>query len=142
MVGRQHQRETVHRKVQVGNVKKYPTQSTAHAAGDALRLTINDRCDHRILGRISGSGQRASGSHRPARNTGVKLQGMEITLETLHKFCQRYAQGGVSFVDSKGATRILKDEEPDAWEPAEKADQFRCLGKGLQQRRVRSADGI
>ena len=35
----------VHRKVQVGDVKKYPTESAAHAAADALRLTINNRCD-------------------------------------------------------------------------------------------------
>ena len=54
---------------------------------------------------------------------------MEITLETLRKFCQRYAQGDVSFMDSKGTTRILKDGERDAWELAEKADQFRYLGK-------------
>jgi len=54
---------------------------------------------------------------------------MEITLETLHKFCRRYAQGDVGFVDSKRTTRILKDGEPNAWELAEKADQFRYLGK-------------
>jgi len=54
---------------------------------------------------------------------------MEITLETLHKFCQQYAQGEVSFLDSKGTTRILKDGEPDVWDLAEKADQFRYLGK-------------
>jgi type IV secretory pathway TrbD component len=35
----------------VGDVKKYPTESAAHAAADALRLTINNRCDHRNLRR-------------------------------------------------------------------------------------------
>src|SRR6266496_6120104 len=43
----------VHRKVQVGDVKKYPTESAAHAAADALRLTINNRCDHRNLRRTT-----------------------------------------------------------------------------------------
>jgi hypothetical protein len=37
----------LHRKIQVGDVKKYPTESAAHAAADALRLTINHRCAHR-----------------------------------------------------------------------------------------------
>jgi hypothetical protein len=54
---------------------------------------------------------------------------MEITLGSLHKFCQQYAQGEVSFLDSKGTTRRLKDGEPDVWELAEKADQFFYLGK-------------
>jgi hypothetical protein len=53
---------------------------------------------------------------------------MEITLETLRKFCQHYAQGDVSFLDSKGTTRILKSGEPDLWDLAEKADQFFYLG--------------
>jgi hypothetical protein len=39
----------VHRKAQVGDVKKYPTESAAHAAADALRLTINNQCAHRSL---------------------------------------------------------------------------------------------
>ena len=39
----------VHRKAQVGDVKKYPTESAAHSAADALRLTINNRCEHRNL---------------------------------------------------------------------------------------------
>ena len=43
----------VHRKVQVGDVKKYPTESAAHATADALRLTINNRCDHRNLRRTT-----------------------------------------------------------------------------------------
>ena len=36
-----------HRKVQIGDVKKYPTESQAQAAADALRLTINLRSAHR-----------------------------------------------------------------------------------------------
>lgn len=43
----------VHRKAQVGDVKKYPTESAAHAAADALRLTINNRCAHRSLHRTT-----------------------------------------------------------------------------------------
>ena len=43
----------VHRKVQVGDVRKYPTESAAHAAADALRLTINNHCDHRNLRRTA-----------------------------------------------------------------------------------------
>ena len=39
----------VHRKAQVGDVKKYPTESAAQSAADALRLTINNRCEHRNL---------------------------------------------------------------------------------------------
>ena len=53
MVGRRHQRELVHRKAQVGDVKKYPTESAAHSAADALRLTINNRCEHRNLRRTT-----------------------------------------------------------------------------------------
>src|SRR6516162_8927831 len=37
----------LHRKVQVGDVLRYRTQSAAQAAADALRLTINSRCEHR-----------------------------------------------------------------------------------------------
>ncbi len=33
--------------------KKYPTESAAHAAADALRLTINNRCEHRNLRRTT-----------------------------------------------------------------------------------------
>lgn len=36
-----------HRKVQIGDVKQYPTESQAQAAADALRLTINLRAAHR-----------------------------------------------------------------------------------------------
>ena len=43
----------LHRKVQVGDVKKYPTESAAHAAADALRLTINNRFEHRNLRRTT-----------------------------------------------------------------------------------------
>ncbi len=44
---------TLHRKIQVGDVKKYPTESAVHAAADALRLTINNRCEHRNLRRTT-----------------------------------------------------------------------------------------
>jgi hypothetical protein len=43
----------VHRKAQVGDVKKYPTESAAHSAADALRLTINNRCEHKNLRRTT-----------------------------------------------------------------------------------------
>src|SRR5215467_488353 len=43
----------VHRKAQVGDLKKYPTESAAHSAADALRLTINNRCEHRNLRRTT-----------------------------------------------------------------------------------------
>jgi len=43
----------VHRKVQVGDIKKYPTESAAHAAAEALRLTINNGCAHRSLRRTT-----------------------------------------------------------------------------------------
>ena len=43
----------VHRQAQVGDVKKYPTESAAHAAADALRLTINNQCAHRSLRRTT-----------------------------------------------------------------------------------------
>src|SRR6202034_886596 len=43
----------MHRKAQVGDVKKYPTESAAHSAADALRLMINNRCEHRNLRRTT-----------------------------------------------------------------------------------------
>src|SRR6516225_9945293 len=43
----------LHRKVQVGDVLRYRTQSAAQAAADALRLTINSRCEHRNLRRTT-----------------------------------------------------------------------------------------
>ncbi len=43
----------VHRKARVGDVKTYPSESAAHSAADALRLTINNRCDHRNLQRTT-----------------------------------------------------------------------------------------
>jgi hypothetical protein len=43
----------VHRKAQVGDVRKYPTESAAHSAADALRLTINNRREHRNLRRTT-----------------------------------------------------------------------------------------
>ena len=43
----------VHRKIRVGDVKQYPTESAVHAAADALRLTINNRCEHRNLRRTT-----------------------------------------------------------------------------------------
>ena len=43
----------LHRKIQVGDVKKYPTESAVHAAADALRLTINNRCEHQNLRRTT-----------------------------------------------------------------------------------------
>jgi integrase len=43
----------LHRKVQVGDIKKYPTESAAHAAAEALRLTINNGCAHRSLRRTT-----------------------------------------------------------------------------------------
>jgi integrase len=42
-----------HRKIQVGDVKQYPTESAVQAAADALRLTINNRCEHRSLRRTT-----------------------------------------------------------------------------------------
>lgn len=39
----------VHRKAQVEDVEKYPTESAAQAAADALRLTVNNGCTHRSL---------------------------------------------------------------------------------------------
>ena len=45
----------MHRKAQVGDVKKYPTESAAHAAADALRLTINNQCAHRSLRRTTNN---------------------------------------------------------------------------------------
>lgn len=55
-------------------------------------------------------------------------EAMEITFETLNKFCRQYAQGPVSVVDSTGATRVLKGGERDVWDLAEKADLFLYLG--------------
>lgn len=43
----------VHRKAQVGDVEKYPTESAAQAAADALRLTVNNGCMHRSLRRTT-----------------------------------------------------------------------------------------
>ncbi len=43
----------LHRKIRVGDVKKYPTESAVHAAADALRLTINNRCEHQNLRRTT-----------------------------------------------------------------------------------------
>jgi integrase len=43
----------VHRKLRIGDVETYPTESAAHAAADALRLTINNRCNHRSLQRTT-----------------------------------------------------------------------------------------
>jgi len=43
----------VHRKVRAGDIKKYPTESAAHAAAEALRLTINNGCAHRSLRRTT-----------------------------------------------------------------------------------------
>ena len=34
-------------------METYPSESAAHAAADALRLTINNRCNHRSLQRIT-----------------------------------------------------------------------------------------
>jgi hypothetical protein len=43
----------VHRKAQVGDIKKYPTESAAQGAADALRLTIDNQCAHRSLRRTT-----------------------------------------------------------------------------------------
>jgi len=43
----------VHRKIQVGDIKKHPTESSVHAVADALRLTINNRCAQRSLQRTT-----------------------------------------------------------------------------------------
>ena len=43
----------VHRKLRIGDVETYPSESAAHAAADALRLTINNRCNHRSLQRTT-----------------------------------------------------------------------------------------
>jgi len=39
----------VRRKLQVGTVERYSTQSSAQAAADSIRLTINNRSTHKIL---------------------------------------------------------------------------------------------
>jgi len=43
----------LHRKLRIGDVETYPSESAAHAAADALRLTINNRCNHRSLQRTT-----------------------------------------------------------------------------------------
>ena len=43
----------VHRKLRIGDVETYPSESAAHAAADALRLTVNNRCNHRSLQRTT-----------------------------------------------------------------------------------------
>ena len=43
----------VHRKLRIGDVETYPNESAAHAAADALRLTINNRCNHTSLQRTT-----------------------------------------------------------------------------------------
>ena len=55
--------------------------------------------------------------------------GMDINLETLRKFAGQHGQGPITFVDSTGTTRKLKDGQPDVWELAMKANQFWYLGK-------------
>jgi integrase len=42
-----------HRKLRIGDVETYPSESAAHAAADALRLTINNRCNHKSLQRTT-----------------------------------------------------------------------------------------
>ncbi len=53
VVGRRHRRKIVHRKLRIGDVETYPSESVAHAAADALRLTINNRCNHGSLQRTT-----------------------------------------------------------------------------------------
>ncbi len=43
----------LHRKQQIGDVETYPSESAAQAAADALRLTINNQCQHRNLKRTT-----------------------------------------------------------------------------------------
>ena len=43
----------LHRKLRIGDVETYPSESAAHAAADALRLTINNRCNHKSLRRTT-----------------------------------------------------------------------------------------
>lgn len=43
----------LHRKLQIGDVETYPSESAAHAAADALRLTINNGCKHKSLQRAT-----------------------------------------------------------------------------------------
>lgn len=45
--------KTVHRKVQVGTLERYRSESTAMAAADALRLTINNHSKRRSLQRTT-----------------------------------------------------------------------------------------
>jgi integrase len=43
----------LHRKLQIGDVETYPSESAAHAAADALRLTINNGSKHKSLQRTT-----------------------------------------------------------------------------------------
>ena len=43
----------LHRKLQIGDVETYPNESAAHAAADALRLTINTGSKHKSLQRTT-----------------------------------------------------------------------------------------
>jgi len=43
----------LHRKLQIGDVETYPNESAAHAAADALRLTINNGSKHKSLQRTT-----------------------------------------------------------------------------------------
>ncbi len=43
----------LHRKQQIGDLEAYPSESAAHAAADALRLTINNGCLHKSLQRTT-----------------------------------------------------------------------------------------
>jgi len=43
----------LHRKQQIGDVEAYPSESAAHAAADALRLTINNGCVNKSLQRTT-----------------------------------------------------------------------------------------
>lgn len=47
--------ELLHRKQRIGDVETYPSESTAQAAADALRLTINNQCQHTNLKRATMS---------------------------------------------------------------------------------------
>ena len=43
----------LHRKQQIGDVETYPSESAAQAAADALRLTVNNQCQHKNLKRTT-----------------------------------------------------------------------------------------
>ena len=45
--------KSVHRKLLIGDVETYPSESAAHAAADALRLTINNHARGKSLQRIT-----------------------------------------------------------------------------------------